>query len=68
MVNWKKPDDVKDVAGRKIGLWQREGAARGSRKGPLLIFENVLLYNMSTAAEMRGSRIAAVTSGRPRPR
>ncbi|WP_441285944.1 hypothetical protein ACSRUE_26030 [Sorangium sp. KYC3313] len=37
-VNWKKPDDIKDVAGRKIGLWQREGATRGARKGPLLIF------------------------------
>ncbi|WP_437668588.1 hypothetical protein [Sorangium sp. So ce131] len=37
-LNWKKPDDVKDIAGRKIGLWQKEGAARGTKKGPLLIF------------------------------
>ncbi|WP_437642465.1 hypothetical protein [Sorangium sp. So ce854] len=37
-VNWKKPLETKEIAGRKIGLWQSEGAARGSRKGPLLIF------------------------------
>ncbi|WP_437565026.1 hypothetical protein [Sorangium sp. So ce542] len=37
-VNWKKPDDVKEISGRKIGLWQKEGAARGTKKGPLLIF------------------------------
>ncbi|WP_155798759.1 hypothetical protein [Sorangium cellulosum] len=37
-VNWKKPLETKDIAGRKIGLWQSEGAARGSKKGPLLIF------------------------------
>jgi hypothetical protein len=37
-VNWKKPDDTKDVAGMKVGLWQVEGAARADKKGPLLIF------------------------------
>ncbi|WP_437301998.1 hypothetical protein [Sorangium sp. So ce388] len=37
-VNWKKPLETKEIAGRKIGLWQAEGAARGTKKGPLLIF------------------------------
>ncbi|AUX23642.1 uncharacterized protein SOCEGT47_041700 [Sorangium cellulosum] len=37
-VNWKRPDDTKEIAGKKLGLWQREGAMRGERKGPLLIF------------------------------
>jgi hypothetical protein len=39
-VNWKKPDDTKDVAGMKVGLWQVEGAARADKKGPLLIFSS----------------------------
>lgn len=40
-VTWKKPADTKEIDGRKIGLWQKEGAARGSKKGPLLIFSDL---------------------------
>lgn len=37
-VNWKKPDDTKDVSGVKINLWEADGAARKDKKGALLIF------------------------------
>ena len=41
-INWKKPAGTKDVGSgpkaMKISLWQLEGAARGEKKGPWLIF------------------------------
>ncbi|AKT39840.1 hypothetical protein [Chondromyces crocatus] len=37
-VTWKKPLEEKAVGDLKIGLWQIDGAARGDKKGPLLIF------------------------------
>lgn len=40
-VAWKKPDETKEVAGMKVGLWQAEGGTRADKKGPLLIFAAV---------------------------
>ena len=37
-VTWKKPLEEKSVGEMKVGLWQLEGANRGDKKGPLLIF------------------------------
>lgn len=37
-VGWKKPAEVKDVGELKISLYQLEGAARGDKTGPLLVF------------------------------
>jgi hypothetical protein len=38
-VGWKKPDDKKDAHGLKVRLWQLDGATRGEKKGPLLVFD-----------------------------
>ncbi|MCC6559550.1 MAG: hypothetical protein IT372_42070 [Polyangiaceae bacterium] len=37
-VNWKKPDDTKEIGAIKLGLWQVDGGARGDKKGPVLFF------------------------------
>ena len=37
-VTWKKPLEEKSVGEMKLGLWQLDGATRGEKKGPLLIF------------------------------
>lgn len=37
-VTWKKPLEEKAVGDMKLGLWQLDGATRGEKKGPLLIF------------------------------
>lgn len=37
-VTWKKPLEEKAVGDMKLGLWQLDGAMRGEKKGPLLIF------------------------------
>jgi hypothetical protein len=36
-VNWKKPGDTKDVSGKKVSLFELEGAERSSKKGPMLV-------------------------------
>jgi hypothetical protein len=38
-VQWKKPQDKKDVHGLKVRMWQVDGATRGDKKGPLLVFD-----------------------------
>lgn len=37
-VSWKEPDDTKDVAGLRVGLWEVEGASRNGVEGSLLVF------------------------------
>lgn len=37
-INWKKPDDSKEMGDLKLGLWQIDGGARGEKKGPVLFF------------------------------
>ncbi len=37
-VGWKKPAEVKNVGDLKVSLYQIEGAKRGDKKGPLLVF------------------------------
>jgi hypothetical protein len=37
-VNWKKPDEPKNIGALKLGLWQlEEPGMRGTKKGPLLV-------------------------------
>jgi hypothetical protein len=45
-VNWKKkPDDKRAPGGLQVSLWQVDGATRGDKKGPLLIFSAPLDAN-----------------------
>ena len=36
-VNWKEPGDTKDIFGKKIALYEVEGAERNTKKGPMLV-------------------------------
>jgi hypothetical protein len=50
-INWKKPAVTKDVGSgpkiMKVLLWQLEGATRGDKKGPWLIFASQLVGGKS---------------------
>lgn len=50
-INWKKPAVTKDVGSgpkmMKVLLWQLEGATRGDKKGPMLIFAAQLVGGKS---------------------
>lgn len=37
-INWKKADQVFNISGLKLSVWQAEGAERAGKKGPLLVF------------------------------
>lgn len=38
LIDWAKADAEQEIAGFKMGMWQREGASRVSIVGPLLMF------------------------------
>ena len=48
-INWKKADKTVDVAGHPVALHQVEGAMRGGKKGPLLVFTTTVGDASATA-------------------
>jgi hypothetical protein len=38
LIDWAEADAEQEIAGFKMGMWQREGASRVSIEGPLLMF------------------------------